>query len=50
LSAPFIDRIEGETSNVIGLSLPLLRKTINHLGYDWFAIANSKPLRLEVTI
>ncbi|NQW64998.1 MAG: septum formation inhibitor Maf [Actinobacteria bacterium] len=50
LSAPFIDRIEGETSNVIGLSLPLLRKTINHLGYDWFAIANSKPLRSEVTI
>ena len=50
LSAPFIDRIEGETSNVIGLSLPLLRKTINHLGYDWFAIANSKPLTSEVTI
>lgn len=50
LSAPFIERIEGETSNVIGLSLPLLRKTINHLGYDWFAIANSRSVKSEVTI
>ncbi len=50
LSAPFIERIEGETSNVIGLSLPLLRKTINHLGYNWFTIANSTPLQSEITI
>ncbi|MCX6420050.1 MAG: Maf family protein [Actinobacteria bacterium] len=50
LSAPFIERIEGETSNVIGLSLPLLRKTINHLGYDWFAIANSRFVKSEVAI
>ena len=50
LSAPFIERIEGETSNVIGLSLPLLRKTINHLGYDWFAIVNSRSVKSEVAI
>ena len=36
LSAPFISKIEGETSNVIGLSLPLLRSAINKLGYKWF--------------
>lgn len=36
LSSPFISRIEGETSNVIGLSLPLLRNAINKLGYRWF--------------
>ena len=36
LSAPFIAGIEGEVSNVIGLSLPLLRKAINSLGYQWF--------------
>lgn len=36
LSSPFITRIEGETSNVIGLSLPLLRNAVNKLGYRWF--------------
>jgi len=36
LSSPFITRIEGESSNVIGLSLPLLRNAINKLGYKWF--------------
>ena len=42
LSAPFIARIEGEASNVIGLSLPLLRKAIHHLGHDWFSLAKSE--------
>ena len=41
LSAPFITRIEGESSNVIGLSLPLLRKAINSLGYSWFDLVNT---------
>lgn len=36
LSSPFIARVEGETSNVIGLSLPLVRKAISSLGYNWF--------------
>ena len=35
LSAPFIAGIEGDPSNVIGLSLPLLRNAINSLGYTW---------------
>jgi septum formation protein len=42
LSAPFISRIEGDSSNVIGLSLPLLRRAIVELGYNWFDLVNSK--------
>lgn len=42
LSAPFISHIEGEVSNVIGLSLPLVRKAINSLGYNWFDFVTSK--------
>ena len=38
LSAPFIAGVEGETSNVSGLSLPLLRNAINSLGYEWFEL------------
>jgi septum formation protein len=30
----FVDRIEGCHSNVIGLSLPLLRQMLSQLGYD----------------
>lgn len=42
LSAPFIHAIEGEPSNVIGLSLPLVRKAFASLGYQWFDFASSK--------
>ena len=38
LSAPFIAGVEGDPSNVIGLSLPLLRNAINSLGYSWFEL------------
>ncbi|MHB1717218.1 MAG: nucleoside triphosphate pyrophosphatase [Acidimicrobiales bacterium] len=31
-SAPFVDRVEGNPSNVIGLSLPLLRELLRRLG------------------
>jgi septum formation protein len=31
-AAPFIDRIDGDASNVIGLSLPTLRSLLAHLG------------------
>ncbi len=30
----FIDRIEGDTTSVLGLSLPLLRRTLNGWGYQ----------------
>lgn len=43
LSAPFITKIEGETSNVIGLSLPFLREAINSLGYNWFDFVTVSP-------
>ncbi|MFD6532989.1 nucleoside triphosphate pyrophosphatase [Streptomyces sp. NPDC060184] len=32
LSGPFVDSIEGDHSNVIGLSLPLLRRLLGELG------------------
>jgi septum formation protein len=32
LGAPFIDGIDGDPSNVIGLSLPLLRRLLARLG------------------
>ncbi len=32
LAAPFVDSIEGDPSNVIGLSLPLLRRLLAELG------------------
>lgn len=42
LSAPFIHAIEGEPSNVIGLSLPLIRKAFASLGYQWFDFTSRK--------
>jgi len=35
LSSPFIPSIEGDYTNVIGLSIPLLRAMTNQLGYSW---------------
>jgi septum formation protein len=42
ISAPFIKAIEGDPANVIGLSLPLLRKAFIELGYDWFDFVSAK--------
>jgi len=42
LSAPFIKRIEGDPSGIIGLSLPLLREMVMSLGYEWPDIKNIK--------
>ncbi|MDF6044475.1 Maf family nucleotide pyrophosphatase [Streptomyces sp. JH14] len=33
-SAPFVDSIEGDHGNVIGLSLPLLRRLLGQLGFS----------------
>jgi len=41
LSAPFISRIEGDPTSIIGLSLPLLRRAVNSLGLNWFDIAKN---------
>lgn len=35
LGAPFVQRIEGDPKNVIGLSLPLLRRMLAELGITW---------------
>lgn len=35
LGAPFVERIDGDPSNVIGLSLPLLRLLLARLGITW---------------
>ena len=40
LSAPFITKIEGDPSGIIGLSLPLVRKMIIFLGYSWPELKN----------
>lgn len=39
LSSPFITRVEGCYTNIIGLSMPLLRTAINTLGLSWTEIA-----------
>ena len=40
LSSPFITKIEGDPSGIIGLSLPLLRRMIISLGYSWPELKN----------
>ena len=35
LGAPFVERIDGDPSNVIGLSLPLLRSLLSRMGVNW---------------
>lgn len=40
LSSAFIDSIEGDYTNVIGLSIPLIRKMILQLGYTWHELIN----------
>lgn len=42
LSAPFISRIEGDPSGIIGLSLPTLRTMIRSIGLNWFDLVSVK--------
>lgn len=35
LGGPFVEGIEGDPSNVVGLSLPLLRRLLDELGVAW---------------
>ncbi|MEI6648058.1 MAG: nucleoside triphosphate pyrophosphatase [Actinomycetes bacterium] len=39
LSSPFIERVEGDPTGIIGLSLPLLRRAVTALGLEWTDIA-----------
>ncbi len=34
-SSPFIPSIEGDYTNVVGISMPFLRKAMKQLGYSW---------------
>jgi septum formation protein len=34
-SSPFIPSIEGDYTNVVGVSMPFLRSAMNQLGYSW---------------
>lgn len=35
LGGPYIDRIDGDPSTVVGLSLPTLRRLVRELGVEW---------------
>jgi septum formation protein len=35
LGGPFVERIDGDPSNVVGLSLPLLRLLLLEIGVVW---------------
>ena len=41
LSSAFIESIEGDYTNVIGLSIPLLRAMTTQLGYNWPDLKNN---------
>ena len=34
-SSPFISAIDGDYTNVVGISMAYLRKSLEHLGYSW---------------
>src|SRR4051812_48216699 len=36
LGGAFVDRVEGDPHNVVGLSLPLLRRMVAELGIGWY--------------
>ena len=42
-SGPFVERIEGDPSNVRGLSLPLLRRMLARLGLNVFDLWSPGP-------
>ncbi|MEI9907681.1 MAG: nucleoside triphosphate pyrophosphatase [Actinomycetota bacterium] len=42
LGSAFISSIEGDYTNVLGLSIPLLRSMIVRLGYSWHDISHSQ--------
>lgn len=38
LGAAFIDRVDGDPSTVVGLSIPTLRRLVRELGYEWTSL------------
>ncbi len=43
LGGPFVDRIDGDPSNVVGLSLPLLRRLLQDLDLRWTDLWHGGP-------
>jgi septum formation protein len=41
LGGAFVDRIDGDHHNVVGLSLPLLRELLLEVGVGWFEVAGA---------
>lgn len=44
LGGPFIDRVEGDPSTVVGLSLPLLRRLVRAAGVEWTTLWTPQSL------
>jgi septum formation protein len=42
LGGPFVERLEGDPHNVVGLSLPLLRRLLDEIGYRWTDLWTTK--------
>ena len=40
LAAPFIERVDGDPSTVVGMSLPTLRRMVRELGIEWHELWN----------
>lgn len=38
LGGPFIERVDGDPSTVVGLSLPTVRRLVRELGVEWFRL------------
>jgi len=47
-SAPFVDGIDGDAGNVIGLSLPLLRRLLAELGVEVTALWSERPGAVKI--
>ena len=43
LGGAFVEGIEGDHHNVVGLSLPLLRELLREVGIGWFDVAGMPP-------
>ncbi len=43
LGGPFVDRIDGDPHNVVGLSLPLVREMLAGFGVSWTSLWTRRP-------
>jgi septum formation protein len=50
LGGGFVERIEGDHHNVVGLSLPLLRRLLLELGYAWTSLWRAGLTRPEARV